>query len=459
MLDKIFTSETSNSCPVDLVMSDQLTEWLSGLCESERTYAENVKFEAKASALALLPAPDGKVARVAFGLGKGDDRFETASLVTRLPEGDYAIDQDAGQMPDDLMLAWAMGAYQFDRYKEKDEISELPRLVLPHEAAAERTRAVAEGIFLTRDLVNTPASDMGPEELADVVLTLAKKFEAECTVTVGDDLCKEGLNLIHAVGRASDRAPRLIDLIWGNPEAPKVTLVGKGVCFDSGGLNLKPGESMTLMKKDMGGSANVIGLAHMIMSIGLNIRLRLLIPAVENSLNGNAFRPGDVLHSKKGISVEIGNTDAEGRLVLADALAVACEESPDLLIDMATLTGAARVALGPEVPPFYTDDEELADQVAAASLAQADPVWRMPLWKPYAQNLASKVADVNHISPGGFAGSVTAALFLQKFVSEDISWAHFDIYAWNAKPRPGRSVGGEAQAIRAILSVLEQKYG
>lgn len=459
MLNKVFTEETSTTCPIDLVMSNQLSEWLSGLPDSERTYAENVKFDAKAGALALLPAPDGKVARVAFGLGKGNDRFEMASLVTRLPEGDYKVRQDAGYAPDDLMLAWAMGAYRFDRYKEKEEDKPLPRLVFPEGAAAERTRAVAEGIFLARDLVNTPASDMGPEELGDVVHELAKKFGADCQVTVGEDLLKEGLNLIHAVGRASDRAPRLINLTWGDPGAPKVTLVGKGVCFDSGGLNIKPGESMALMKKDMGGSANVIGLAHMIMATGLNIRLRLLVPAVENSLGGNAFRPGDVLHSKKGLSVEIGNTDAEGRLVLADALAVACEETPDLLIDMATLTGAARVALGPELPPFYTDDEELAGQVAAASLSQADPVWRMPLWKPYAQNLASKVADVNHISPGGMAGSVTAALFLQKFVPEEVSWAHFDIYAWNIKSRPGRSVGGEAQAIRALLAVLEEKYG
>jgi leucyl aminopeptidase len=329
----------------------------------------------------------------------------------------------------------------------------------PAGADAAYIRRVGEGVFLARDLVNTPTNDMGPDDLERAVRALAKKYRAKVSVVAGDDLLAKNFPMIHAVGRASDKAPRLIDMVWGDRNAPKVTLVGKGVCFDTGGLDIKPSSGMLLMKKDMGGAANVLGLASMIMAGGLKVRLRVLIPAVENAISGNAFRPGDVLRSRKGLSVEIGNTDAEGRLVLADALALADEEEPQLLIDMATLTGAARVALGPDLPPFYTDDDGLAADLAAAALEQEDPLWRMPLWQPYDAKLASKIADMNNVTSDGFAGSITAALFLKRFVEKAGGWAHFDIFAWNPADRPHGPAGGEAQGIRALERVISRRYG
>jgi leucyl aminopeptidase len=314
-------------------------------------------------------------------------------------------------------------------------------------------------VFLARDLINTPANDMGPEALEKAARRLARAHKATVAVVKGEDLLKKNFPIIHAVGRASAEAPRLIDLTWGPKGAPKVTLVGKGVCFDTGGLDVKTASGMLLMKKDMGGAANVLGLASMIMEAGLKLRLRVLVPAVENSISAGSFRPGDVLTSRKGLTVEIGNTDAEGRLVLADALALADEEAPQLLVDMATLTGAARVALGPDLPPFYTDDEALAADIAAASAAEEDPLWRMPLWRPYAAKLASKIADTNNVTSDGFAGSVTAALFLQRFVGKAKSWAHFDIYGWNPADRPHGPIGGEAQGIRALEKVISQRFG
>ena len=318
---------------------------------------------------------------------------------------------------------------------------------------------MADAVFMVRDLVNTPTSDMGPDALEAAVRKLAERHKAEVEVTEGDDLLKRNFPMIHAVGRASATAPRLIDMVWGRKDAPKVTLVGKGVCFDTGGLDIKPASGMLLMKKDMGGAANVLGLASMIMAADLPVRLRVLIPAVENSISANAFRPGDVLQSRKGLTVEIGNTDAEGRLILADALALADEEAPEMLIDMATLTGAARVALGPDLPPFYTGDDALAAELATAAVEVEDPIWRMPLWKPYDAKLASKVADINNVTTDGFAGSITAALFLQRFVERAKSWAHFDIFAWNPAERPHGPVGGEAQAIRALAQVISARFG
>jgi leucyl aminopeptidase len=318
---------------------------------------------------------------------------------------------------------------------------------------------LAEGVFLARDLINTPTSDMGPDALERAVRELARRFNAKVSVVKGEALLVRNFPMIHAVGRAGAEAPRLVDLSWGPAGAPKVTLVGKGVCFDTGGLDIKTASGMLLMKKDMGGAANVLGLASMIMKAGLRIRLRVLIPAVENAIAGNAFRPGDVLKSRKGLNVEIGNTDAEGRLVLADALALADEEIPDLLIDMATLTGAARVALGPDLAPFYTDDDALSAEITAASVAVADPVWRMPLWAPYQRKLASRIADTNNVTSDGFAGSVTAALFLKRFVEKAASWAHFDIFGWHPSDRPHGPLGGEAQAIRALEAVITSRYG
>jgi leucyl aminopeptidase len=307
--------------------------------------------------------------------------------------------------------------------------------------------------------VNTPTNDMGPDALEQAVRELARKHGAEVSVTAGDDLLAANFPMIHAVGRAAAQAPRLIDLRWGPQDAPKVTLVGKGVCFDTGGLDIKPASGMLLMKKDMGGAANVLGLASMIMGADLKVRLRVLIPAVENAISGNAFRPGDILPSRKGLTVEIGNTDAEGRLVLGDALALADEEKPELLVDMATLTGAARVALGPDLPPFYTNDETLAADIAAASADVEDPLWRMPLWQPYDAKMASKVADLNNVNADGFAGSITAALFLRRFVENTAAWVHFDIYAWNPTERPHGPAGGEAQGIRALEQVISQRFG
>lgn len=464
MLD-IFASRSDAAHIVHLVSSDQSISDLEGLPAPAGAFAGVAGFVGEAGRILYIPADDGRLAQVLYGIGDGRDPFILAGLSSALVPGDYELAGLKDEEGARAALAWAFGVYDFDVYKSSNsernlkKSGALARLVLPQGVDGERVSIIARGASLARDLVNTPSSDMGPEELADAAEALAARCGAQLVVTVGDDLLTENYPMIHAVGRASDRLPRLIDMHWGDESAAKITLVGKGVCFDSGGLNLKPGESMALMKKDMGGAANVLGLASMIMEAKLNVRLRVLVPAVENSISGNAFRPGDVLKSRKGISVEIGNTDAEGRLVLGDALALGSEDNPDLLVDMATLTGAARVALGPELPPFYTDDEALAAEIMSAAGDVNDPVWRMPLWQPYADGLKSQVADVNHITKDSFAGSVTAALFLQKFVEPEISWVHFDIFAWNPRDRPGRKIGGEAQAIRALFDLLSRRYG
>ncbi len=403
---------------------------------------------------ALLANGDG----VLLGAGKSNDPFIIAVAADKLPEGEYRL---AGTVSDDestlACLGWLMGGYRFDRYKSQR--SATARLIAPENADFEAALRAGAAIGLVRDLVNTPAADMTPEALAAEALNLASDHGADVRVVAGDDLLEENFPMIHAVGRAAAAAPRLIDLTWGDAGAPKLTLVGKGVTFDTGGLNLKGAAGMVLMKKDMGGGAHALALGRMIMAAGLKVRLRILIAAVENAVAGNAFRPGDVLQSRKGLTVEVGNTDAEGRLVLADALACGGEEDPDLMISLATLTGAARVALGPELAPFYCDDDTLAAGLEAASQKVADPVWRMPLWRNYEAMLSSQIADVNHISGGSFAGSVTAALFLRRFTPENGSWMHFDLYAWRPKAAPGRPIGGEAQAIRALFEVLVQRYG
>jgi leucyl aminopeptidase len=431
---------------------------LAALQPGQAAWARTNRFAATQGETLLVPDGDGALACVLLGLGDGSsvpDRLVAGKLPGLLPEGTYRF---AGPVPEPRLtaLAWALGAYRFDRYRKNAGAD--CRLVTPDGADGPEVRLIADGVALARDLINTPSNDMGPDELEAAAAKLARHHKAKFAVTKGNELLKRNFPMIHAVGRASTRAPRLIDMVWGRTGDPKVTLVGKGVCFDTGGLNIKPGNSMALMKKDMGGAANVLGLASMIMAARLKVRLRVLIPAVENSISGNAFRPGDVLTSRKGITVEIGNTDAEGRLVLGDALALADEESPELLIDMATLTGAARVALGPDLPPFYTDDEPLAAAIAAKAEAVADPVWRMPLWSPYDAMLESRVADVNHISDGAFAGSITAALFLRRFVDKARAWAHFDIFAWTPKAKPARPVGGEAQAMRALHSLIAERY-
>ena len=398
------------SRPIHLIAKDALPE--AGLTAPTLAWAKATGFNGEAGRSLLVSGPGGEVAAALFGIGKADEvaALGAGALAKALPEGDWHF----AKAPDNPTLATlgvVLGGYAFTRYGKKP--GKDIRLTAPAGADVAYISRTAEAVFLARDLVNTPTNDMGPDELEQAARALARRHKAKVSVIKGDDLLAKNFPMIHAVGRASDKAPRLIDMIWGDKNAPKVTLVGKGVCFDTGGLDIKPSSGMLLMKKDMGGAANVLGLASMIMASGLKVRLRVLIPAVENAISGNAFRPGDVLKSRKGLTVEIGNTDAEGRLILADALALADEEEPEFLIDMATLTGAARVALGPDLPPFYTDDDGLASDLAAAAKEQEDPLWRMPLWRPYDAKLSSKVADMNNVTSDGFAGSITAALFLQ----------------------------------------------
>jgi leucyl aminopeptidase len=427
---------------------------------SARRFAEASGFAAKAGQYLALPAANGDVSHILFGVGDESERsrdpFLAGKLPGLLPEGTFRF----ANAPQDMhlaALAFALGCYRFDRYRKAD--APTARLVPPDGIDIAAISRMAEAATLARDLINTPANDMGPEELAAAARHLAQRFGADFNCIVGDDLKHRNFPLIHAVGMASPRAPRLIDMSWGNPAHPKVTLVGKGVCFDTGGVDLKSASGMQIMKKDMGGGANVLALALMIMDAKLKVRLRVLIPAVENAVAGSAFRPLDIFPSRKGPTVEIGNTDAEGRLVLADALALADEEEPDLLIDLGTLTGAARVALGPDIPPFYTNDEKLALDLARCAQAENDPLWRMPLWSAYNAWLDSKVADINNAPSGGFAGSITCALFLQRFVETAKSWLHVDIYGWTPTAKPARPEGGECQAARAIYRLLSERYG
>ncbi len=422
-----------------------------------REWLAAVGFNGAAGELVLAPHTNGGIARVMFGLGGDDNPLLPGKLPALLPAGTYRL-AEGFRNPALAATAFALGAYRFARYR-KDERAPR-RLVMPDAVDARDITRIVDAVTLARDLINTPANDMGPADLTAATRDLARRYGAQVSEIVGDDLLAKRFPLIHAVGvAASDsRAPRLIDLTWGSPGAPKVTLVGKGVSFDTGGLNIKPSSNMLHMKKDMGGAANALALASMVMDAGLKVRLRLLIPAVENAISSAAFRPGDIFTSRKGLTVEIGNTDAEGRLILADALALAAEEQPALLIDLATLTGAARVALGPEVIPFYTTDDALAADLTRHGEKVADPVWRMPLWRPYLKMLDSKVADINNAGSGGFAGSITAALFLSRFVPDNVPWLHADIFGWNPSTEPARPEGGEAQAVRALYGVLRQRY-
>jgi leucyl aminopeptidase len=434
--------------------------WGARLSAPQRRFAEASAFTGKAGQYLALPAADGAIEAVLFGLDEDENRrdpFSAGQLPALLPPGLYRF---ANALPQDARLAtlaFALGSYRFTRYRANDKPA--ARLVPSDGVDAAEVTRLADAVTLARDLINTPANDMGPDELAAVAARLAEEFGATLRCIVGDDLRRDNFPLIHAVGRASPRAPRLIDLSWGDPGHPKITLVGKGVCFDTGGLDLKPSSAMLLMKKDMGGAANVLALARLVMAANLPVRLRVLIPAVENAVAGNAFRPLDICASRKGVSVEVGNTDAEGRLVLADALTLACEDTPDLLVDLGTLTGAARVALGPDLPPFYTRDDRLAADLAACALRENDPLWRLPLWAPYDKWLESKVADLNNAPSGGFAGSITCALFLQRFIEPTTPWLHVDIYGWTPTARPARPEGGECQAARAIFALLCDRYG
>ena len=446
-----------SAIPIHAVSLQSLEETVAGLDPAARDWIGATGFTGKPGAISIVPGSGGTIASVLFGLSD-TDALAAGALAGRLPSVTYSL---ASGFADPMLaaLAIALGGYDFARFRAPKNGS--IRLVLPSGADGDELRRIVAAVTLARDLVNTPANLMGPADLSAAARDLVDKNGASFSEILGEDLLKQNLPMIHAVGAAAaaGREPRLLDLVWGDAGAPNVTLVGKGVCFDTGGLDIKPSAGMLIMKKDMGGAANALALASMIMDAKLPVRLRVLIPAVENAISGAAFRPGDVLQSRKGLSVEIGNTDAEGRLVLADALTLASEEAPELLLDFATLTGAARVALGPELPAVFTTDDQLAADLAATADAVADPLWRMPLWSPYLTMLDSPIADINNAGQGGFAGSITAALFLQRFVGEGLAWLHADIYAWNPKSRPAHPEGGEAQTVRALYALLKQRYG
>lgn len=455
-----FAADNTDSTPLYVVEKEDLNSWLETQPEHVARWVSASGFTGGVGAACLVPDETGAPHLAVAGFGsrqlRARGRFALAAAAKSLPTGVYHI---AGGLPpaeaEIQALGWLLESYRFDRYRAQSEMG--AQLVAPKGVDRARIETMAEAEARIRDLINTPANDMGPEALEGAARALAESFGAEINVTTGAALLEQNLPMIHAVGRAASQAPRLIDMRWGHA-GPRITLVGKGVCFDTGGLNLKPGGSMALMKKDMGGAANVIGLAHMIMALGVAVQLRVLIPAVENAVAGDAFRPGDILTSRKGLTVEINNTDAEGRLVLADALALADEEDTDLIVSMATLTGAARVAVGPDLAPFYVEDDAIAARLQAAADAHADPVWRMPFWDPYEAMIEPGIADLDNAPKGGFAGSITAALFLRRFV-ERAPYAHFDIYGWSPAAAPGRSRGGVGQGVRAILALVSDMDG
>jgi leucyl aminopeptidase len=458
-MDSIFVARgTADAIPIWFVTAQSYAEVRKLIGGDGCAFADAAGFEPKAGRHLLLPGKGG-LGGILFGIEGADDTkdlFLPGRLPQHLPDGVYRFANE----PHDARLAalaFALGCYRFTRYR-KAEARKI-NLDLPQSVDRDDLQRIAEGVTLARDLINTPANDMGPAQLEGAARELASRHGASVSAIVGDDLLAQNFPLIHAVGRAAaaTAAPRLIDLCWGETSHPRVTLVGKGVCFDTGGLDIKPESGMLNMKKDMGGAATALALAHMIMARGLKVRLRVLIPAVENSISGGSFRPRDIYTSRKGISVEIGNTDAEGRLILADALSLADEDQPALLADFATLTGAARVALGPEVPPFFTDDDALASELAACAAAENDPLWRLPLWRPYEAMLESKVADINNVG-GSQGGAITAALFMRRFVTAK-SWLHVDVFAWTPTAKPGRPEGGECQAARALYALLAARYG
>ncbi len=456
-MDPIFLARGSaNAIPIWFVTAQTYADVRKLIGAEACAFADAAGFQPKAGRLLLLPGR-GALGGVLFGLEGADepaDLFLPGRLSQHVPDGIYRFANE----PHDTRLAalaFALGLYRFTRYREAE--ARKVALDLPQSIDGDDVERIVEGVTLARDLINTPANDLGPAELEGAARTLAARHGARVVSIVGDDLLAQNFPLIHAVGRAAAAAPRLIDLSWGERGDPRVTLVGKGVCFDTGGLDLKPDASMLNMKKDMGGAATALALAHMIMGRGLRVRLRVLIPAVENSIAGSSFRPRDIYTSRKGITVEIGNTDAEGRLILADALALADEDKPELVVDFATLTGAARVALGPDVPPFFTDDDTLADQLMKCAAAENDPLWRLPLWQPYEAMLESKVADINNVG-GSQGGAITAALFMRRFVCAQ-SWLHVDLFAWTPAAKAGRPEGGECQAARALYALLAARYG
>jgi leucyl aminopeptidase len=452
-----FAPDTDDALPLHLVRPGEAEGFIAARGVAG-AWLRQTGFDGSAGKLALIPGEDGALAGAALGLGEGPrvPRFAVGGVRAQLPAGTWRLVGDLSEEArDEAALGWLLEGYRFDRYATA--AAPEARLVAPEGCDARLLEVLAASEALTRDLINTPAEDMGPAELEEASRALAGEFGAAIEVTEGAALLENNFPLIHTVGRAAARSPRLIDLRWGDA-GPRVTLVGKGVCFDTGGLNLKPGSSMGLMKKDMGGAATVLGLARTIMATGQALRLRVLIPAVENAVSAASFRPGDILRSRKGLTVEINNTDAEGRLVLADALALATEEECDLLVSMATLTGAARVAVGPDLAPFYTDDDAAAEALGRAAAAVRDPVWRMPFWDPYESLIEPGIADLDNAPSGGMAGSITAALFLRRFAGE-ARYMHFDIYGWNRSAAPARPKGGVGMGARALFAALPDLVG
>lgn len=450
-----YCKDDKNAVEIVPVIAGQFSDWFDKQVPQVKNWLNTIKFEADKNSIALLPDDQGKLQKVLVGLKNEHDFWAFGKLPTLLIEGQYKISKSLSDIAYRLAhLAWGLGCYQFTTYKKQIEIK--AKLAIPNAHAD--LDEVVRSIYLVRDLINTPMEDMGPADLAEAASMLSEKFGGKITQIIGDDLLKQNFPAIYAVGKGSEHDSRLIDLTWGDSSHPKVTLVGKGVCFDSGGLDIKPHKGMLLMKKDMGGAAHVLGLAHMIMATKMPVRLRVLIPAVENAVSGSAYHPGDVIATRKGISVEITNTDAEGRLVLADALVLACEENPDLLIDIATLTGAARVALGPEIATLFSNSKDLVDGLHKGGQKVFDPLWHLPLYKPYLDYLESPIADLRNSSLSGHAGAITAGLFLQSFVPSNINWAHFDLTAWNEADKPGRPVGAEANAIRAVYTYLRERF-
>jgi leucyl aminopeptidase len=455
MLNCFVSQTTKNATPIYVVKQSDFAAWLKQQTAFVKSWLESNGFRGDVGNLSLIPNEKGKLACVLLCIADTNQFWGVGSLPQTLPEGVYYFEAEAFDY-EQLAIVWGLGSYQFTRYKKA--LRAPAQLVLPKSCDVARINNIVESIYVVRDLINTPTEDLGPSEFSLIAKAMSQEFKAQFKEIVGDDLLKQNFPVIHAVGRACDDAPRLIDMRWGNKKHPKITLVGKGVCFDTGGLDLKNSAGMLLMKKDMGGAAHVLGLARMIMRAKLPVCLRVLIPLVENSVSGNAYRPGDVLKSRKGLTIEIGNTDAEGRLVLSDALTAAVEDNPELLIDMATLTGAARVALGTDLPALFSNNDELAHAVFQQGLEQTDFVWRMPLFSAYREALNSYIADINNAGDS-YGGAITAALFLREFVPDTIPWLHFDLMAWNLKSRPGRPQGGEAMALRTLFSYLLQRYG
>jgi leucyl aminopeptidase len=442
---------------VEQTFRDDRDAWLNRQETLRARWIAATGFQAKPGSHCLIPKADGALSAVVVGAASIGDLWAGGALPTQLPAGSYYLDADWPRAArEQFAIGWGLGAYRFTRYKAAPEIE--AKLVMDPDGDAAAIDSQVASAYLVRDLINTAAEDMMPEHLAAAIAQVAQDFGATVTQIVGDDLLAKNYPAVHTVGRASRHAPRLIDLRWGNPEHPKVTLVGKGVCFDSGGLDIKPASGMRTMKKDMGGAAHALGVARMVMQAGLPVHLRLLAPAVENAVSGESFRPGDVITSRKGVTIEIDNTDAEGRLILCDALAEGCSEAPEVMIDFATLTGAARVALGTDLPAMFTNSDAMATGLLEAADEAQDPVWRMPLHKPYRSMLDSKVADIANAASAPFGGAITAALFLQEFVEDGPEWAHFDIMAWNRNTQPGRPEGGEAMGMRTVFAYLQRRF-